>query len=76
MRLIVSTSGGPKAATTLQKGDLLLQQFALEQHLTQSRLEAVALTRFPIRGLGRQAGLATFEEGVAPTAQRRRCHTE
>src|SRR5690242_6456199 len=57
-------------APTLQTGNLLLQQFVLEQHLAEPRFEPLALERLAIRGPGREGGLARRKERITPCDQR------
>src|SRR4051794_15091939 len=57
-------------APTLQTGDLLLQQFVLEQHVAEPRFQPLALERLAIRGPGRQGGLTRGKERITPCGQR------
>ena len=58
VQLIASPPAGQKGIAAFKQRDFLLQQFALEQHLPEPRLEAVALALLAILRPGRQASLA------------------
>src|SRR5690349_22505167 len=53
-------------APTLQAGDLLLQQFLLEQHFAEPRFQPFALERLVIGGPARQGGFARGKERITP----------
>ena len=61
---------------SLQNGDLLVRQIALDQRRAEFGFQPIALQFLAGRGFRRQRRLAGGQERVAPAAARRRCNAQ